>query len=104
MGNFNNVLYQNRLIYSLSKQINQIANQAIVGDVNILSDLTMHICNFLTDRRLAHLYNYMYSRAKSPEYIDNRVRRTRLSEAPMCKVLHAIVEVSSSMVLSVGAG
>ena len=46
-------------------------------------------CNYLADRRQAHLMNFMYSRSKKQEYIDNRIRSTRMSQAPMCKVIHA---------------
>ena len=45
-------------------------------------------CNFLADRRYAHLMNYMYSRSRCTDHVDVRQRQTRMSQAPMCRIIH----------------
>ena len=45
-------------------------------------------CNFLSDRRYAHLMKFMYTRSRCQDYVDIRVRQTKMFQAPMCKVIN----------------
>ena len=50
-------------------------------------------CNFLEDRRDAHLLNYIYKRRDDPDYQDTRDLNTRLHDGRTLKVTRPIKDI-----------